>query len=174
MNAGLLVYCYVYVCLCLLEILLPCGFENLHVTLFPSLELLQRDAKLRCIYLLRQAEPLAYGFDLRSLTPQQKQVIVIQQILQRHFKQLRQLLHMLLRIKVPPCLFVMDVGTAVDARIIRRVTLTKSFLIAIPPQLVRNFRDLRCVRKPQIELLGIQKLMWKDDRELENLKRRNF
>lgn len=68
----------------------------------------------------------------------------------------------------------MDVGTAVDARIVRRITLTKSFLIAIPPQLVRNFRDLGCVRKPQIELLGIQKLMWKDDRELENLKRRNF
>ena len=60
----------------LLEIFLPRGFEYLHVTLFPSLELLQRDAKLRCIYLLRQAEPLAYGFDLRSLTPQQKQVIV--------------------------------------------------------------------------------------------------
>ena len=52
--------------------------------------------------------------------------------------------------------------------------LAKSFLITIPPQLVRNFRDLRCVRKPQIELLGIQKLMRKDDRELENLKRRNF
>ena len=31
----------------LLEIFLPRGFENLHVTLFPSLELLQRDAKLR-------------------------------------------------------------------------------------------------------------------------------
>ena len=135
---------------------------------------MQRDAKLRGICLLRQAEPLAYGFDLCSLTPQQKQVIVIQQILQRYLKQLRQLLHMLLRIKVPPCFFVMDVGTAVDARIVRRITLTKSFLIAIPPQLVRNFRDLGCVRKPQIELLGIQKLMWKDDRELENLKRRNF
>ena len=37
MNAGLLVL----LCLRLLEILLPCGFENLHVTLFPSLELLQ-------------------------------------------------------------------------------------------------------------------------------------
>ena len=105
--------------------------------------------------LVRQAEPLAYGFDLCSLTPQQKQVIVIQQILQRHLKQLRQFLHMFLRIKVPPCLLIMDVSTAVDARIVRRVTLTKSFLITIPPQLVRNFRDLRCVRKPQIELLGI-------------------
>ena len=48
----------------LFEILLPYRFENLHVTLFPSLELLQRDAKLRCIYLLRQAEPLANSFDL--------------------------------------------------------------------------------------------------------------
>ena len=48
----------------LFEILLPCRFENLHVTLFPSLELLQRDTKLRGICLLRQAEPLAYGFDL--------------------------------------------------------------------------------------------------------------
>ena len=133
-----------------------------------------RDTELRGICLLRQALPLAYGFDLRSLTPQQKQVIVIQQILQRYLKQLRQLLHMLLRIKVPPCLLIMDVGASVDARIVCHVTLTKSFLIAIPPQLVRNFRDLRCVRKPQIELLGIQKLMWKDDRELENLKRRNF
>lgn len=128
--------------LCLFEILLPCRFENLHVTLFPSLELLQRDAKLRCICLLRQTEPLAHGFDLRSLTPQQKQVIVIQLILQRYLKQLCQLLHMLLRIKVPPCLFVMDIGTAVDARIVRRVTLTKSFLITIPAQLVRCFGDI--------------------------------
>ena len=92
----------------LLKIPLPCGFEDLHVSLFPSLELLQWDAKLRCICLLRQAEFQAYGFDLRALTPQQKQVIVIQQILQRYLKQLRQLLHMLLRIKVPPCLFIMD------------------------------------------------------------------
>ena len=59
----------------LLEIFLPRGFENLHVTLFPSLELLQRDAKLCCICLLRQAELLAYGFDLRALTPQQKQAV---------------------------------------------------------------------------------------------------
>ena len=146
----------------------------MYASLFPSLELLQRGAKLRCICLLRQAEPLTYGFDLLPLSPQQKQVIVIQQILKRYLKQLRQLLHMLLRIKVPPCLCVMDVGTAVNARIVRRVTLAKSFLITISPQLVRNFRDLGCVRKPQIELLGIQKLMWKDDRELENLKRRNF
>ena len=68
----------------------------------------------------------------------------------------------------------MDVGTAVNTRIVRRVTLTKSFLITIPPQFVRNFRDLGCVRKPLIELLGILKLMWKDDRELENLQRGYF
>ncbi len=108
------------------------------------------------------------------LSPNQKQVIVIQQSLQWNLKQLRQLLHMLLRIIVPSYFFIMNIGAAVNTRIVRRVTLAMSFLIAIPPQLVRNFRDLGCVRKPQIELLGIQKLMWKDDRELENLKRRNF
>ena len=68
----------------------------------------------------------------------------------------------------------MDVGTAVDTDIVSNIALAKPLLIAIPPQLVRNFCNFRGIRILQIESLSVQQLMRKDDRELENLKRRNF
>ena len=58
--------------LCLLEILLPCGFENLLAVLLPMLEITEADAQLVRILSLRQPQFRSDCLDLVALTIPQK------------------------------------------------------------------------------------------------------
>lgn len=142
--------------------------------MFPTFELLQRDAEFLCVGFLRQTSLHPQHFDLLALSAKKKEVVLIQQILHRNLKQLCQLLYMFLRIIIAARFLVMNVGTAVDTDIVRNVTLAKPLLIAIPPQLVRDFCDLSSIRILQIESLSVQQFMRKDNWKAEYLKRRNF
>ena len=105
------------------------------------LEISKADAQLVRILFLRQTEFRSDRLDLLTLTFPKKQIIVIQQRFHRHFKKLRDFLHVFWRIEVLAVFLIVDVGAPVYPSVVCNVSLPQSFLVAKPAQLVRCFGD---------------------------------
>ena len=123
---------------------------------------------------MRQPQFRSDRLDLLTLTFPKKQIIVIQQRFHRHFKKLRDFLHVLWRIEVFSVFLIVDVGAPVYPGVVCNISLAQAFLVAKPAQLVRCFGDFREARELQIELFRVLKLVRQYHRKLKNLERGYF
>ena len=138
------------------------------------LEIAEADAQLVRIFSLRQPQFRSNCLDLFALTISQKEIVVIQKAFDRNFKKLSNSFHVLQWIDVFAVFFIVDIGAPVYTGIVCYVSLPQAILVSKPAELVRCFGDFCEVRKLQIELFCVLKLVRQYHRKLKNLERGYF
>lgn len=145
---------------------LPRGFGHPNPVLFPFFQCAKRNTQLPGQCRLCDIPLSTKRFQLLSLSPIEKQVVIIQKLRYRHRIHFCKFLYVLNGIIIPPLLLIAGIGITGHIYASGYLSLQKSLMIPMPSKLVRDAIDHSRVCIAEIELLCFHNGMRLDKSEI--------
>lgn len=144
----------------MISYLLPRPLTHPHFSAFPSFHCSGAHAVQLSKLVLRQTHALANLPYLPALPVIEKSVVLVQQVGDVHFQQLRNPAELVYRVVVMFWVLIMNIGALVNPCIFSDFPLEQGFFVSVIPQLVRRCRKHSGIGILDIELFGVGELLW--------------